>query len=544
MVDVAKQKTKGHSMRYKKTFPAVILIFLFSFGCEKNPTENTAILPEVTTTNITNITGTTAQCGGTVISDGGATITACGVCWSTGQTPTISDNKTNNGTGDGSFTSDLTDLIPGTTYYVRAYATNSIGTGYGKAISFTTLNLPVLITAEVSDITSTSAKSGGTISSDGGSTITARGVCWSTNPNPTIVNSITLDGNGDGSFTSYISDLSLGTTYYVRAYATNSVGTGYGNALSFTTLSIPVLITTEVSDITSTSVKCGGTISSSGGAIVTACGVCWSTNNNPTIDNEKTIEIVSETTFSSDIEDLTPGSTYYIRAYATNSIGTGYGDEVSFKTEEEPTTGTVTDMDGNIYQTVKIGNQWWMAENLKVTHYRNGEPIPYVNDNTIWSGLTTGAYCSYNNSAGYLYIYGGLYNWFASIDSRGISPMGWHIPTSDEWQEIITYLGGAAVAGGKMKDIEIDYTGNEGWYWAYPNTGASNESGFSALPGGLRSGNGIYANRSGYTYFWSATELNNIGTISYSLYCESSAISQRENSSKKIGMSIRCIKDQ
>lgn len=529
----------------KKTtnlFVLIITTFIIN-NCE-NTVSNNATLPEVITTKVTNITGNAAQSGGSIISDGGSLITDCGVCWSTQKNPTTSDSKTDDETEGSNFISNITDLNPGTTYFVRAYSTNRMGTSYGDSIQFTTLNIPTLTTTDVSEITSTSVKCGGAIINDGGSPIISCGVCWSIDNNPTINDNTIADDLENNGFISNISELSSGTTYYVRAYATNSVGTGYGNAISFTTMSIPIVITTEVSDVTSTSAKCGGTISSSGGASVTACGVCWNTNSNPTTDDKKTIELVDETTFSSDIEDLTPSTIYYVRAYAINSIGTGYGEEVSFKTEEEPTTGTVTDMDGNIYQTVKIGGQWWMAENLKATRYRNGDTIPNVTDNTMWSGLTSGAYCSYNNSAGYLYIYGGLYNWFAAIDSRGISPLGWHIPTSDEWQELITYLGGATVAGGKMKDIEIDYTGSEGWYWAYPNTGASNESGFSALPGGLRSGSGLYANRSGYAHFWSSTDLHNYGANSYLLYCESSSISHQESSSKIIGMSIRCIKDQ
>lgn len=138
---------------------------------------------------------------------------------------------------------------------------------------------------------------------------------------------------------------------------------------------------------------------------------------------------------------------------------------------------TVTDYDGNVYQTVLIGDQCWMMENLKVTHYRNGDPIPHVTDGVTWGNLTSGAYCNYNNDEGNVATYGRLYNWYAVDDSRNIAPAGWHVPSDAEWQTLVDYLGGDAVAGGKMKEAGTTH-------WASPNTGATNESGFTALPGG------------------------------------------------------------
>lgn len=195
----------------------------------------------ITTTTLSSITQTTAICGGNIASDGAATITLRGVCWSnTNSAPTISDDKTLDGTGIGAFSSSMTGLLPGTTYYVRAYATNSVGTAYGTIRSFTTLSptLPTgIITNSISSITQNSALSGGSIANNGGATITARGVCWSsTNSTPTILNSISNNGTGIGSFSSSMTGLVPNTNYYVRAYATNSVGTAYGNTLTFTTL--------------------------------------------------------------------------------------------------------------------------------------------------------------------------------------------------------------------------------------------------------------------------------------------------------------------
>jgi hypothetical protein len=193
-------------------------------------------LPTIITESISSITDTTAIGGGHITSDGGSPITARGVCWNTAENPTTANIKTSNGTGTGTFTSSLTGLNPNTTYYVRAYATSSAGTGYGNQVSFNTnASLPRVITNEISYITLTSAQSGGNVISDEGATVTARGVCWSTSENPTLSDDYTIDSRGIGSFTSNITGLFRNTTYYLRAYATNSIGTGYGNELSFTT---------------------------------------------------------------------------------------------------------------------------------------------------------------------------------------------------------------------------------------------------------------------------------------------------------------------
>ena len=193
-------------------------------------------IPVVTTAEVSDVTGNSALCGGTVTDGGGFEITARGVCWSTSHNPTLSDSHTTDGTGTGSFTSSITGLGTSTTYYVRAYATTAQATSYGEEMTFTTMSgIPTVSTAEVTDITATTATCGGTIATDGGLAITARGVCWSTSHNPTLGDSHTTDGTGTGSFTSTITGLNASTTYYVRAYASNSLVTIYGGEQSFTT---------------------------------------------------------------------------------------------------------------------------------------------------------------------------------------------------------------------------------------------------------------------------------------------------------------------
>ena len=283
---------------------------------------------------MSGITSTTATSGGNVTSSGGSSVTARGVCWATTANPTTSNSHTSDGTGTGTFTSSLTGLAPGTTYHIRAYATNSAGTGYGSDLNFTTLAVPPTVTTTAaSGITSTTATSGGNVTSSGGSSVTARGVCWATTANPTTSNSHTSDGTGTGTFTSSLTGLAPGTTYHVRAYATNSAGTGYGSDLNFTTLAVPPTVTTTAaSGITSTTATSGGNVTSSGGSSVTARGVCWATTANPTTSNSHTSDGTGTGTFTSSLTGLAPGTTYHVRAYATNSAGTGYGSDLNFTT--------------------------------------------------------------------------------------------------------------------------------------------------------------------------------------------------------------------
>jgi uncharacterized protein (TIGR02145 family) len=234
--------------------------------------------------------------------------------------------------------------------------------------------------------------------------------------------------------------------------------------------------------------------------------------------------------FISSITGLIGDTPYFVRAYATNSVGIGYGNIEPF------TTGTVIDIDGNIYQTVTIGTQVWMAENLKVTHYRNGDAIPNVTDDATWVGLTTGAYCNHNNDAKNVAIYGRLYNWYTVGDSRNIAPTGWHVPTDDEWQTLIDYLGGDAVAGAKMKEERTTH-------WCSFNIPATNQSGFSGLPGGGRRDYGTYINIGDFGSFWSSTENNSSSAWYRTLDCSSSAVYRSNYFNKQAGFSVRCVKD-
>jgi uncharacterized protein (TIGR02145 family) len=382
--------------------------------------------------------------------------------------------------------------------------------------------IPTLTTAIVSGITKTNAVSGGNVTSDGGAEVIARGVCWGTSHNPTTSSDKTEDGTGIGEFTSNLAGLTVNTTYYVRAYASNSLGTNYGNEVSFATnqIALATLTTADVTGITPTTAFSGGNITDDGGGTITASGVCWSTAQNPTIANNFTTDGSEIDGYSSTMSGLTVNTTYYVRAYATNSAGTSYGNQVSFTTasgfsaiifNSNLTYGTLSDIDGNVYKTIQIGSQTWMAENLKTTKFSDGTSIPNVTDLSVWDALTSPGYCwCLNNASTYKAVYGALYNWY-TVNTGKICPAGWHVPSYDEWNILSTFLGGLDVAGGKLKE-----TGTT--HWQSPNEGATNESGFTALPGSMRdvtadfgSGDeiGIYGN------WWSSTIVDQVNSDSY-----------------------------
>jgi uncharacterized protein (TIGR02145 family) len=210
-----------------------------------------------------------------------------------------------------------------------------------------------------------------------------------------------------------------------------------------------------------------------------------------------------------------------------------WGCKKSSSSDEGPVAGTVTDYDGNVYPTVTIGNQVWMAANLRVKHFRDGSAIPDVSDSSAWAALTTPAYCSYENSTTNATTYALLYNWAAVTDTRNLAPAGWHVPTDAEWQTLVTYLGTGA--GGKLKS-----TGTT--LWNTPNSGASNSTGFNGIPGGDRSYNSVFHYIGMYGCFWTTTESTSTEGIEFVLTYSSSNVT-RMAYSKGLGLSIRCVKD-
>ena len=352
------------------------------------------VLESVSTTDVINIGGTTALARGYVGSVGGALVTERGFCWNTTGTPDINGAYMASGSGNGSFSGGMTGLTPNTTYYVRAYAVNSVGISYGNEITFSTFTIATLITTPATFITSVSAKSGGDIISDGGALVYSSGICWNTTGNPTIYDTGTNSGLGIGNFIHNLSGLLGSTRYYIRAYAINDAGTAYGNEEVFTTSPpvIPTLTTTGGSSgANGKTGYSGGTINSNGGALINTEGIVWSLTSgfNPdTVLVNKTVQAGSGN-FNSTLSNLQSGTTYYVRAYASNSAGTGYAaNEVRFTTFELPvitTTaptavtnvtvnsgGTITSNGGT---TVDESGLCWSTGNLPdITneHFSNG----------------------------------------------------------------------------------------------------------------------------------------------------------------------------
>ncbi len=309
---------------------------------------------------------------------------------------------------------------------------------------------------------------------------------------------------------------------------------------------VPTLTTSIITGITETRATSGGTITDEGSGTVLERGVCWNSKINPTIEDKKTTDGVGDGYFSSILNGLRGGKTYYVRAYATNKAGTGYGNEISFKAaplkinfSDWITYGNLNDQDGNIYKTVKIGEQTWMAENLKAKHYQDGSLIPIETSLEVWKSLTTGAYCFIDNDTLNKNVYGALYNYYAVADQRKICPTGWHVPTDAEWTVLENFLGGSHIAGMKMKEVGLTH-------WVSPNIGASNMSGFTALPTGSRSYNvnDDFLGLKYYCMFWSSTEHHTFNASAWyrSLTTFESDL-ERNYYLKRVGFSIRCVMD-
>jgi len=332
-----------------------------------------------------------------------------------------------------------------------------------------------ITTGEITDTTTTTVTVKGVIIDAGEEGINEHGHCWSTSQNPTVSLSTKTElgsNNSAGSFTSKLTDLSPGTTYYVKAYATNSKETVYGNEIIFSASdTLPIVSTSPAGNITWNSATSGGIIIDNGGATISARGVCWSSSQNPTIADAFTTDGSGTGSFTSSITGLTPNTIYYLRAYATNSEGTGYGDEIMFKTY-----GVLTDLrDGQEYKTTEIGEQWWMAENLNF--YTSSSSWYYDNDSTTHSET-----------------YGRLYTWETA---KNVCPAGWHLPDDSEWKDLEMHLG--------MTQVQADNTG-----WRGTDQGVQlsidGNSRFEALLAGYRFYTGAFYDLGTSAYFWSSTE--------------------------------------
>jgi uncharacterized protein (TIGR02145 family) len=511
-------------------------------------------LPVVQTDSVKESTSHSALVGGTVQFVGMTLsgITEHGHCWSDiNTTPSVLNTKTTLGSKSaaGSYQSNLTGLQTNTQYFVRAYATNDAGTGYGATITFTTPDdqLPVISTAVVTDITSVSARCGGTVSAEGAYPVTSRGVCWSNAHDPTYLNNHTSNGAGSGSFVSNLNGLTANTTYYVRAYATNAKGIAYGQEVEFKTEIItakPTVITSGVNGVTDISAVCGGNVTDEGGKAITAKGVCWSLDPVPTLSDQFTNEGGGNGIFTSNLTGLHPLTRYYVCAYATNANGTSYGSIIEFKTGFNCGTRFVDITNAVSFLTVKIGNQCWMSENLNVGTMISG-PSDQTNNSLVEK------YC-YNDQLSNCETYGGLYQWNEMMQyttnesTQGICPDGWHIPSDYEWKVMEMTIGMSqasadsagwrgTIEGGKLKAAGTTF-------WDSPNTGATNSTLFTALPAGDRNSSGNFESLGYFTDYWTSTLI--IETWSwYRLLDANHSKIYRKDGYHPYATSVRCVLD-
>ncbi len=369
-----------------------------------------------------------------------------------------------------------------------------------------------------------SAKVSTTMESTLGNDISQHGHCWSTKNNPTIDDNKTTLGKLDKpeTFSSEITGLQANKTYYIRSYVTYKYGTAYGKEESIKTLKAgkPSVNTLEVQDVDLYSAKFNGKVVGDSGLLVNARGVCWNTTGNPTLENNSgfTNDGNGTGSFTSQLTGLTDNTTYYVAAFATNEKGTAYGQVKDFLA-----INYFTDpRDGQTYKTVVIGSQTWFAENLN-----------YEAADSWW----------YDSSSANGEVYGRLYTWDAALAA---CPGGWKLPTDNEWKMLEIYLG--------MSQSEADQTGWRGTdeggklkeagtaHWNAPNTGATNSSGFTALPGGIRSSNGSFYSLGLDGRWWSSTESSGTNAWNRHLTYGYQQV-RRTNSLKSSGFSVRCLKN-
>ncbi|NLA49734.1 MAG: hypothetical protein GX876_09765 [Bacteroidales bacterium] len=399
-------------------------------------------------------------------------------------------------------------------------------------------DLPSVTTDTPAEITRTSVIVGGRVTDDRGLPLLDKGICWDTKKNPDLSTHFIPADEGNENFFIKITGLKPNTLYFVRAYATNELGTAYANEISFTTLTVTTgtVITLQPSSISLNTALARGKIIDDGDAAIIQKGVCWSTSSGPDIEHDPFTDNGTGTEdFTSNITGLSPGTKYYVRAYTINSEGISYGNEFFFNTK-------ISDIQNNLYNTVTIGSQVWITENLKVTRYTDNTLIPHVQDNAEWVSLTTPGYCWFDNDINKA-DWGALYNWY-TVKTGKLCPTGWHVPTDTDFKTLELHL--------KMSSDQIDL-----WYWRGTDQGTqlksstgwqagengTNSSGFSALPYGYRfAATGAFNGLNILTYWWSS-EYNK----DYALYRRvdgNESELYRYYTSKRGGKYVRCIKTE
>ena len=555
----------------------------------KSFTTVSCVPPTVQTKEPYDITTKRAYSGGTIISNGGARITNVGVVFAKHNDPSKEDSLSTTITNSNaeSWNTNLAIfklLDPGTTYYVRAWAENECGVGYGELLSFTTLDveLPAVTTDSISGIEALQATCHYTVVNDGGGTLKNRGICWDYDPDVNLEKENVKKAEGYGYVGTYavaMTNLEAGMTYYVRAYATNETGVAYGEELSFTTLGLDLaeITTAKPASISPFSAIIGGVISYDGGTTVTERGICFATHTTPTIADTKVTRGTGTGWFVATAENLTPNTTYYVRAYATNGDGTAYGEEYEFTTRPNPTSfscgnSALVDYDGNKYPTVAIGTQCWMGSNLRVTHYSDGEEIPKIL-NSSQSATTTDriAYADPVSSNpdspefGYGYSFACIVRGVVSGGEghssanpsgvQGPCPAGWHVPSLAEYNQMYEYiinhnLTHSETPGSVAKAI----ASTVGWKVQTglnaPKEGApalepekNNTSGINLYPVGNRTSSNVFFETNAVMGTTTPSSKPTSWYLAVSLYTNDTANPGTMNQNLYRQSTLRCVKD-
>lgn len=486
--------------------------------------------PSATTNGATAVTNSSASLNGAVNANNLSTDVRFEYGTTTGYgtlVPALPSPVT--GSTDASVSASLASLTPATTYHFRVSATSSAGTTNGSDLTFTTLQPPTAVTGAATLVGNTTVTLNGNVTANNSSTTvtfeygttTAYGTSVTAAESP-------VTGSTSTGVTVNLTGLTPGTLYHYKVKGVSAGGTNDGADLTFTTTQPPTVITGSATAVSTTTATLNGTVNANNlsSAVTFEYGTTISYGSTAAA-TPSPVTGTSVTSVNAAMTGLTPSTTYHFRVKAVSTGGTSYGLDGSFSTPAVPVT--ISDFDGNVYNVVTIGTQDWMQSNLKTTHYNNGEVIPNITDNTAWSNLTTGAYSWFNNDAAtYKNSFGGLYNWYIAIDVRNVCPAGWHVQTETDKN----FLG---VDGGSLKE-----TGT--LHWNSPNSGATNTSGFTAIPNVGRGPDGSFGGTIGNEgLWWLSTDFSISNGLMYSLVWNGSSI-YPGNFNKKAGFGIRCVK--
>ena len=506
---------------------------------------NTPYLPTISTIITSAVTATSSSIVGTVNAKGQLTTVAFeyGLTTDYGN-EIIAVQSPVSGNTESTVSVNIAGLTMGTTYHYRIKATSIAGTVYGNDMAFTTtfIPAPTVTTSASTNISTTSAKLNGTVNANGQYTTVTFEYGLTTNYGSTIAAiQSPVSGSLNVSVSADISSLTANTVYHYRVKAVSTGGTVYGENMSFTTSKIPAPTATTNAAISVglSSATLNGIVNANGQSTsvsfdygaTASYGLSINADQNP-------VSGISNTNVSVNLSNLMAGTLYHFRIKASSAGGTIFGNDQVFTTASN-ISGTVTDIEGNTYKTIIIGTQVWMAENLKSTKFNDGYNIPKVISDADWTGLSTPAYCLYNHEINNAQVYGVLYNWYVvdayRRENKNVCPAGWHLPTDDEWTVLIDLLDDESESGGKMKE-----TGTV--HWTSPNQGATNLSGFTALPAGYRNRFGTFSSIKNVGFWWTTLEMDSENAWYYYVIYNS-ASSTRIALNKTNGFSLRCLKN-